>query len=62
MQSRLNTKAIESTTNPTAFLDIASVFGKLKDSTIFVDAYTKAYNAILKHGVEQCVNTINANL
>lgn len=62
MQPVLSAKALESTKNPEAFLEIDSVFGSLKDSKPFVEAYTTAYNAILKHGVEQCVFDLNANI
>jgi mannitol 2-dehydrogenase len=61
MQPVLSAKALESVTNPEAFLEIDAVFGSLKDSKPFVEAYTTAYNAILKHGVEQCVFDLNAN-
>jgi len=62
MQPVLHAKALESTANPEAFLEIEAIFGSLKDSKPFVEAYTTAYNDILKHGVEQCVFDLNANI
>ncbi|UMB61219.1 mannitol dehydrogenase family protein [Lutibacter sp. A80] len=59
MKAILNEKAILAKENPEAFLEIASIFGKLKDSKIFVNAYTKAYTNIVKYGVEKCVIAIN---
>ncbi|WP_111707933.1 mannitol dehydrogenase family protein [Lutibacter citreus] len=59
MKAILNEKAILAKENPEAFLEIASIFGKLNDSKIFVNAYTTAYNNIVKYGVEKCVIAIN---
>ncbi|MDV7188300.1 mannitol dehydrogenase family protein [Lutibacter sp. TH_r2] len=59
MKAILNEKAILAKENPEAFLEIASIFGKLKDSKIFVNTYTTAYNNIVKYGVENCVIAIN---
>ncbi|MBP0903196.1 mannitol dehydrogenase family protein [Mariniflexile gromovii] len=55
MKTILNEKAIASKENPKAFLEIESVFGKIKDSAEFVDIYTNSYNNIVEHGVEKCV-------
>ncbi len=57
----LQNKAIEAQDNPKYFLEIESIFGKLKDSKPFVDAYTKAYNAIAISGIKKCVKEMNSN-
>ncbi len=62
MKTTLKQKAIASKNNPTIFLGIESVFGKLKESKIFVDAYTTSYNKILKNGIEKSVKDINSNI
>ncbi|XMO86857.1 mannitol dehydrogenase family protein [Algibacter sp. AS12] len=62
MKAELNEKAIASKNNPVAFLEIESIFGKLKDSKLFVETYTKAYQDISSKGVENCVLEINANM
>ncbi|GHC50830.1 mannitol dehydrogenase family protein [Ulvibacter litoralis] len=61
LQTLLNEKAHEAINAPITFLEIESVFGKLKESSTFVEAYTNAYNSILKDGVEQSVIEINTN-
>lgn len=58
LKSVLKEKAIASTDNPKVFLEIASVFGKLKESSVFVEAYTKAYLDITKYGVEKSIKDI----
>lgn len=60
MKTILNEKAIAAQENPALFLEIATVFGKLKDSEKFVNAYTKAYKNIVKYGVEKCIADINS--
>lgn len=55
----LHKKAIQAKSKPALFLDIETVFGDLKESAIFVKAYTNAYQNILKYGVEKCVIAIN---
>ncbi|WP_372744679.1 mannitol dehydrogenase family protein [Lutibacter sp.] len=60
MKAILNEKAIAAQENPALFLEIATVFGKLKDSEKFVNAYTKAYKNIVKYGVEKCIADINS--
>ncbi|WP_158837436.1 mannitol dehydrogenase family protein [Polaribacter sp. L3A8] len=62
MQGILNDKAIASKENPTEFLEIAAVFGKLKESKTFVDAYTTSYQNITKNGVEKCVIIMNNSI
>ena len=61
MQLQLNEKAEASINNPKTFLEIESVFGNLKASLAFIEAYTKAYQNIIEHGVETCLKNINAN-
>lgn len=61
MKSILEEKAIASKDNPTAFLDIESIFGKLKDSKLFTEAFTCAYKDIVKNGIEKCILEINTN-
>ena len=61
MASVLNEKAKESKNCPTTFLEIESIFGKLKDSKPFTEAYTSAYKDIVKHGIEKCVLEMNIN-
>jgi mannitol 2-dehydrogenase len=62
LKAVLNEKAIAAKENPAAFLEIASVFGKLKDSETFVNAYTKSYHNIVKYGVEKCVIAMNNSI
>ncbi|UMB54644.1 mannitol dehydrogenase family protein [Lutibacter sp. A64] len=59
MKTILNEKAIAAKNNPKEFLEITSIFGKLKDSQTFVNAYTTAYNNIVTYGVEKCIIAIN---
>ena len=40
---------------------IESIFGKLKTNSTFVKSYTKAYQDIIEHGVENGVKHINTN-
>jgi len=61
MESVLNKKAIESKECPISFLEIESIFGKLKDSKLFTEAYTSAYKDIIKNGIEKCVLEMNIN-
>ncbi|NJB83741.1 mannitol dehydrogenase family protein [Wenyingzhuangia aestuarii] len=62
LKSTLHTKAQVAQKNPTAFLDIETVFGTLKESAVFVQAYKEAYENITTHGVEKCVIEINNTL
>lgn len=61
MAEVLHNKAIEAKDKPALFLDIETVFGGLKESAVFVNAFTHAYQNILKYGVEKCVKDINNN-
>ncbi|SIS72308.1 mannitol 2-dehydrogenase [Zobellia uliginosa] len=61
MASLLSEKATAAIENPKAFLEIESVFGKLKNDSNFVVAYTQAYKNIIDQGVEKCVIAINYN-
>ncbi|MFB9056739.1 mannitol dehydrogenase family protein [Mariniflexile ostreae] len=62
MKAALNEKANAAIDYPEAFLEIDSVFGKLKDAKVFVNAYTSAYQNIVNNGVETCVKDINTNV
>ncbi|WP_372753519.1 mannitol dehydrogenase family protein [Mariniflexile sp.] len=62
MQNLLAEKAKAAKSNPKVFLEIESVFGKLKDSKQFVDSYTAAYKNITENGVAKCVLDMNANV
>ena len=62
MADVLHKKAIEAKVKPELFLEIDSIFGKLKTSAIFVDSYIKAYHHIKANGVVKCVIEINSNL
>ena len=57
----LDVKATAAVTNPEAFLELEAIFGELKNSTKFKEAYVKAYNNITNNGVEQCLREINSN-
>lgn len=57
----LDVKATAAVTNPEAFLELETIFGELKNSTKFKEAYIKAYNNITNNGVEQCLREINSN-
>ena len=62
MKSILNEKAKAASKDPKAFLEVESIFGNLKASKTFVEAYIKAYQNIVTHGVEKCVTEINGPL
>ena len=59
LETILKEKALVAKNDPASFLEVESVFGKLKDSKKFVDAYLNAYGNILKYGVEECVIRMN---
>ncbi|GAA3517105.1 mannitol dehydrogenase family protein [Aquimarina addita] len=59
MKGLLYEKALLSKKDPKVFLEIASVFGKLKESETFVQVYTKSYQNIVKYGVEKSILTMN---
>ncbi|AWG20616.1 mannitol dehydrogenase [Flavobacterium faecale] len=48
--------------NPKAFLDLEAVFGSLRHSEIFSDAFAKAYQNIVSFGVEKCIIEMNKNI
>lgn len=60
MKTVLHDKALASKANPQAFLEIESVFGTLKNSEAFVEAYSKSYKNILELDVEKCIIDINS--
>ncbi|MCG1037595.1 mannitol dehydrogenase family protein [Polaribacter sargassicola] len=62
MKTILNEKALEAVKTPEAFLEIASVFGKLKDSKTFVASYIKSYHDITEFGIEKCVEKMNSSV
>lgn len=59
MKASLFEKAKGAQQDPSAFLEIESIFGKLKSSTSFVESYTKAYYDISANGIEKCVIQVN---
>jgi len=62
MKDMLSEKAKASVERPQTFLNIASVFGSLKEASVFVEAYTDAYQNIVNKGVEQCIEDLNLNI
>lgn len=62
METVLKEKAILSRKNPKAFLEIESIFGELKNSKLFFEAYDKSYKSIVLHGIETSIMTINSNV
>ncbi|MDO5968771.1 mannitol dehydrogenase family protein [Flavivirga aquimarina] len=62
MKDELKQKALMSINNPKLFLELESVFGVLKESSQFVEAYERAYNKIVKYGIKKCVKDINSSL
>lgn len=59
MEKTLKEKALEAKKNPVAFLEIEAIFGKLKESKKFVQAYSNAYENISKYGIHKCVLNMN---
>ncbi len=59
MAELLRKKAMAAKDQPEKFLEIETVFGDLKNSTIFADAYSDAYQNILTKGIEKCVVEMN---
>ena len=62
MEAVLTEKAILSRNNPAAFLEIESIFGQLKNSNTFLNAYIEAYQNIVKNGIEKSVKDINSTI
>lgn len=62
MKTVLNEKAILSRKHPAAFLEIEAIFGKLKDSKTFLEAYSNFYTEILQNGIEKSVKDINSTI
>jgi len=60
MKAILKEKAILSKNKPEVFLEVQTVFGKLKNSILFVEAYANSYKNIAKYGVEKCIKDMNA--
>ncbi|APY01054.1 mannitol dehydrogenase family protein [Lacinutrix venerupis] len=61
LKQELNQKAKEAKQNPTAFLELETVFGDLQQNVLFSEAYIKAYNNINNNGIEYCIKQINSN-
>ncbi|MBU2929321.1 mannitol dehydrogenase family protein [Winogradskyella psychrotolerans] len=59
LKHELYKKAIEAKQNPTAFLKIESVFGLLKQNTVFSKAFVNAYEDITNKTIETNLITIN---
>ncbi|WP_159022913.1 mannitol dehydrogenase family protein [Formosa sp. L2A11] len=55
METALAKQAVLAKENPAVFLELESIFGKLKTSKTFVNAFTKAYKAISENGIEHSV-------
>jgi len=62
MEIVLTEKAILARNNPVLFLEITAIFGDLKSSKTFVDAYSKAYQNIVTNGIEKSVKDINSTV
>jgi len=62
METELTEKAILARTSPATFLEISAIFGDLKNSKPFLEAYTKAYDHIIKNGIEKSVKDINSTV
>ncbi|MDB2606716.1 mannitol dehydrogenase family protein [Zobellia sp.] len=60
LEKSLKEKAFLAKDNPICFLNMESVFGKLKESKKFVEAYSTAYENIIKLGLEECVIAMNS--
>lgn len=60
MADVLNEKAKASKEKPASFLEIASIFRNLKESKQFIEAYTSAYNSIVKNNIEASIKVLNA--
>ncbi|MFB9052643.1 mannitol dehydrogenase family protein [Formosa undariae] len=59
MHDALAKQALLAKDNPAVFLELESIFGKLKTSETFVNAFTKAYKAISENGIEHSVISWN---
>ncbi|MBU2938551.1 mannitol dehydrogenase family protein [Lacinutrix sp. C3R15] len=62
LKVQLNEKAIEAKQNPTAFLEIDTVFGKLQQNKQFSEAYVNAYKNITNNNIEANLIVINNTL
>ena len=58
----LHKKALEAKDKPALFLEIETVFGDVKESAVFVKAYTNACQNIVKQGVEKCITDLNRTI
>ena len=55
----LNKLAKKAVDNPTSFLENEAIFGNLKESKVFVNSYTSAYNNIKENGIRKCIINMN---
>ncbi|MDO6818420.1 mannitol dehydrogenase family protein [Zobellia sp. 1_MG-2023] len=55
-------RATQSQQEPLRFLEIDSVFGDLKNSSIFVEKYVRYLNYIRTRTIKECIKDFNANL
>lgn len=62
LSDTLFTKAILATDNPEIFIENEEVFGKLSQSAVFSEAYSKAYQDITTFGIEKCLIALNSKL
>lgn len=62
LSDTLFAKAILATDNPQVFIENEEIFGKLSQSTVFSEAYSKAYHDITNFGIEKCIIALNSNL
>ncbi|MUU77062.1 mannitol dehydrogenase family protein [Winogradskyella endarachnes] len=60
LKQDLNEKAKEAKQHPTAFLELESVFGALKQNPVFTEAFVNAYNDITSNNIEDNLKSINS--
>jgi len=61
LKLELNDKAKEVKQNPTAFLELESIFGSLKQNPVFTEAFVNAYSRITSKGIEDNLKLINSS-
>jgi len=61
LKLELNEKAKEAKQNPTAFLELESIFGSLKQNPVFTEAFVNAYSRITSKGIEDNLKLINSS-
>ncbi|WP_040281742.1 mannitol dehydrogenase family protein [Psychroserpens damuponensis] len=60
LKQELHEKANEAKQNPTAFLELESVFGSLKHNPVFSKAFVNAYGDITNTNIEDNLKSINS--